>query len=178
MKTTKTSAKRVEIHNLILEIRSKKVIVDADLARLYGVPTRVLNQAVRRNRDRFPQDFMFTLTSDEKAEVITICDHLSRLKFSASLPNVFTEHGVVMAATVLKTPRAIQISIFVVRAFVELRERAVLHSELIAKINELERRVGAHDQAIQSLITAIRQLIMPTERGQRSIGFSIRKEKP
>jgi len=93
----------------------QKVILDADLAKLYGVTTKRLNQQVKRNRERFPEDFMFQLTTEEKAEVVANCDHLSRLKFSPASPYAFTEHGAVMAASVLNTPRAIEVSIFVVR---------------------------------------------------------------
>lgn len=89
------------LESLILTIRGHKVMIDADLAELYGIETRTLNQAVKRNTDRFPKDFMFRLTTEEKSEVITNCDHLRRLKFAQSLPYAFTEHGAIMAATVL-----------------------------------------------------------------------------
>jgi hypothetical protein len=111
-----------QIEQRILLIRGQRVMLDADLAMLYGVPTRVLNQAVRRNAKRFPQDFMFKLTQSEKNEVITICDHLKNLKYAKALPNAFTEHGAIMVASVLNTQRAMQVSVFVVRAFVKLRE--------------------------------------------------------
>ena len=97
-------------------------MLDADLAELYGVPTKALNQAVRRNKDRFPTDFMFRLTRQEKTEVVTNCDHLQKLKFSPVLPYAFTEHGAVMLANILNAPNAIKVSVYVVRAFVKLRE--------------------------------------------------------
>jgi len=97
------------IGSFILVIREQKVILDADLAELYGVSTKVFNQAVRRNHDRFPEDFMFRLTAEEKGEVVTNCDHLSKLKYSSTLPYAFTEHGAIMAANVLNAPRAITI---------------------------------------------------------------------
>src|SRR3970040_1264518 len=105
------------VERRILSIRGQRVMLDADLAVLYGVSTRVLNQAVKRNRERFPEDFMFRLTVAEKAEVITNCDHLRPLRFSPALPYAFTEHGAIMLASVLNTPIAVQASVQVVRAF-------------------------------------------------------------
>lgn len=96
---------------LILNLRGQKVLLDADLAAIYGVPTKALNQAVKRNADRFPEDFMFRISKDEKAEVVTICDHLSRLRFSKSLPYAFTEHGALMAANILNSPDAVRMSV-------------------------------------------------------------------
>ena len=105
------------IQNRILLIRGEKVIVDADLAEFYGVSTKVLNQAVRRNKERFPEDFMFQLNKNEKVEVVTNCDHLEKLKFSPVNPLVFTEHGALMAASILNSQRAVEVSLFIVRAF-------------------------------------------------------------
>jgi len=99
-----------KIEQRILLIRGEKVIVDADLAEFYGVQTKVLNQAVKRNKDRFPEDFMFRLTKTEKDELVTNCDHLEKLKFSPTTPQVFTEHGAIMAANVLKSARAIKLA--------------------------------------------------------------------
>jgi len=110
------------VEKTILLVRGKKVILDADLAKLYGVTTKRLNQQVKRNSDRFPEDFMFRLTQKEKNKVVANCNHLSNLRFSPALPHAFTEHGAIMAASVLNTPRAIESSIFVVRAFVRLRQ--------------------------------------------------------
>jgi hypothetical protein len=109
------------IEKCILLIRGFKVILDADLAWLYNVPTKALNQAVRRNPDRFPADFAFQLNDEEKREVVTVCDHLPTLKFTPKNPLVFTEYGAVMAASVLNSPRAIKMSVYVVRAFINLR---------------------------------------------------------
>jgi len=160
------------IENKILLIRGQKVIVDADLAELYGVTTKQLNQQVKRNKDRFPEDFMFHITRNEKAEVVTICDHLSQLKFSPVLPYAFTEHGAIMAASVLNSKRAVEISVYVVRAFVKLRELLGTHKELARKLTELERKLGAHDQAIISIVEAIEQLMLPPEpKKKRPIGF-------
>jgi len=109
------------VQDRILLVRGQKVIIDADLAVLYGVNTKRLNEQVKRNRKRFPQDFVFQLSESEKDEVVANCDHLERLKYSPSTPYAFTEHGALMAATVLKTEQAVQVSVYVVRAFVQLR---------------------------------------------------------
>jgi hypothetical protein len=157
----------------ILTIRGRSVMIDADLAELYGVQTRVLNQAVRRNRERFPAEFMFQLTRAEKNEVITSCDHLVRLKFSPVLPLAFTEHGTLMLGNVLTSERAIEVSVMVVRAFVSIRQMLSAHKDLAAKLNELERKVGGHDDAIADLIDAIRRLAAsPPGRKSRPIGFT------
>ena len=167
-----------QIESRIFLILGQKVMLDADLAELYGVETRVLNQAVKRNLERFPEDFMFQLTAAEKAEVVTNCDHLAKLKFSPSLPYAFTEHGTIMAASVLNSPRAIETSVHVVRAFVHMRELLSGHKELAQKLAQLERKVGAHDKAIAEIINAIRQLMTPSEPNKkRPIGFAPWKEK-
>jgi hypothetical protein len=161
-----------KIEQAILLVRGEKVILDADLSALYGVDTKVLNQAVKRNVDRFPEDFMFRLTQAEKSEVVTNCDHLERLKFSPVLPWAFTEHGAIMAANVLSSPRAVQASVFVVRAFVRLRRMLLQHTELAAKLTELEGRVEKHDRKIIALIDAIRQLMAPPpEPPRKKLGF-------
>jgi len=149
------------IQQRILLIRGEKVIIDADLAEAYGVPTRRLNEQVRRNLKRFPGDFMFQLTLDEKAEVIANCDHLEKLKFSKALPLAFTEHGAIMAASILNSQKAVEVSVFVVRAFVQLREVLAGHKEIARKISQLERKLGDHDQQIMVLIEAIKQLMDP-----------------
>jgi ORF6N domain len=110
-----------KIERLILLIRGQKVMLDTDLAQLYGVSTKAFNQAIKRNTQRFPPDFMFRLTKREKTEVVTNCDHLKKLRFSPVLPAAFTEHGAIMAAAVLNSERAIKVSVYVVRAFVKLR---------------------------------------------------------
>lgn len=156
----------------ILVIRGFKIILDADLAEIYGVTTKALNQAVKRNHGRFPSDFMFQLTADEKREVVTICDHLSRLKFSASLPYAFTEHGALMLGNVLKSSQAVEVSLIVVRAFVQLREMLSNHKELALKLEELERKTSSHDQAIAGLIDAIRNLMQSPVASSSSIGFT------
>jgi len=167
-----------QIESRILIIRGHKVMLDADLAELYGVETKRLNEQVRRNIERFPEDFMFKLTANEKVEVVANCDHLDKLKYSPSLPYAFTEHGAIMAASVLNSPIAIEVSVHVVRAFVRLRELVAGHKELAQKLNQLERKVGAHDKAIAEIIIAIRQLMEPPEpKKKRPIGFAPWKEK-
>jgi phage regulator Rha-like protein len=159
------------IEHAILLIRGQRVMLDADLAKLYGVSTKRLNEQVKRNRDRFPDDFMFQLTPDEKAEVVANCDHLQRLKFSPALPYAFTEHGAIMVASVLNTSRAIEVSVYVVRAFVKLREMLGTHKEMARKLAELERKLETHDTRIRSLFDAIRQLMAPPAKPRRHIGF-------
>ena len=160
------------IERAVLVLRGHRVILDADLAALYGTSTKALNQAVKRNAERFPADFMFRLTEEEKAEVVTTCDHLSRLKFSPALPAAFTEHGAIMAASVLYSARAIEMSLLVVRAFVKVRTVLVTHRALSAKLAELERQLSAHDQKIVALFGAIRGLMAPTVAPPRRIGFT------
>lgn len=161
------------IQQRILLIRGEKVIVDADLAEAYGVPTRRLNEQVRRNAERFPSDFMFQLNPEEKREVLANCDHLKNLKFSKAMPLVFTEHGAIMAASVLNSPKAVEVSVFVVRAFVQLREVLAGHKELAQKIAQLERKLGDHDDQILVLVEAIKQLMDPKPPPKiRQIGFN------
>lgn len=122
------------IASKILVLRGQRVMIDADLAELYGVPTKALNQAIKRNVERFPNDFMFQLTAAEKQEVVTNCDHLRNLKFSRTLPYAFTEHGAIQAANVLSSAQAIKVGIYVVRAFVRLRELFLLNTELAQRL--------------------------------------------
>jgi len=172
MAKSKAIVKVGRIQQRILLIRGVKVIIDADLAEAYGVPTRRLNEQVRRNQNRFPDDFMFQLTVEEKAEVIAFCDHLEKLKFSKALPLAFTEHGAIMAASVVNSPKAVEVSVFVVRAFVQLREAIAGHKELARKIAKLERKIGDHDEQIIILVEAIKQLMDPKLPPKtRRIGF-------
>jgi hypothetical protein len=165
-----------KIEQRILLIRGEKVIVDADLAEFYGAPTKRLNEQVKRNRDRFPNDFMFQLSAEEKSEVVANCDHLSKLKYSSSLPYVFTEHGAIMAASVLNSPRAVKVSVFIVRAFVKLRRMIAENKELSRKIVQIERHLTEHDNQIMDLVKAIKQLLKPDPLPRkRRIGFHSNK---
>jgi hypothetical protein len=160
-----------KIESRILLVRGHRVMLDADLAEVYGTSTKALNQAVKRNVDRFPADFMFRLDQQEKDEVITKCDHLQNLKFSPNLPFAFTEHGAIMLASVLSSSVAVQASIAVVRAFVRLREILAAHKELAQKLSELENRIEEHDQEIVALFEAIRELMEPVDKPAKPIGF-------
>lgn len=161
----------------ILLLRGQKVLLDADLAELYGVETKVLLQAVKRNRERFPEDFMFQLTADEFGNL--------RSQFVTSswggrryAPYVFTEQGVAMLSSVLKSPRAIAVNIEVMRAFVRLREMLSSNKELAAKLNELEHKLESHDQAIAGILNAIRELMKPPQPAEKlPIGFVTPQEK-
>ncbi len=156
------------IERAILLIRDQKVILDTDLARLYGVTTKRLNEQVKRNSGRFPSDFMFQLTAEEKAKVVANCDHLSKLKYSPVLPYAFTEHGAIMAASVLNTPKAIEVSVYVVRAFVRIREYLATHKELARKLAVLEKK---YDAQFKVVFDALRQLMAPPTKPRRRIGF-------
>ena len=133
----------------ILNIRNERVILDADLAPLYGVTTKRLNEQVKRNKKRFPEDFMFQLTKTEKDEVVANCDHLQKLKFSRTHPYAFTEHGVIMAANILNSDRAVEASVQVVRAFVRLRNLVSTHAEIGAQLAKLESHLAQHDDEIE-----------------------------
>ena len=161
------------IETLILHIRGKRVILDADLALLYGVTTKRLNEQVKRNKERFPDDFMLVLTPEEKNELVANCDRLKNLKHSTVLPFAFAEHGVIMAANVLNARRAAEISIYVVRAFVKLREVLRAHHELESKLRELEHKIATHDDAIRSLFSAIRKIMEPPALPSKKIGFDL-----
>lgn len=163
----------------ILVFRSHRVILDGDLAGLYGVTTKRLNEQVRRNASRFPEDFMFQLTDQEHQ---ALRSHLATSKTPAGrggrryLPHVFTEHGAIMAATVLNSPRAVEVSVYVVRAFVRLREVLASNQELTKRLDELEARIqkklATHDEAIAAILSAIRQLMSPPAPERRPIGFT------
>ena len=169
MKDIKTT---VYVESLIQLVRGQKVIIDADLANLYGVTTKRLNEQVKRNLNRFPQDFMFQLTSNEKNEVVANCDHLTGLKFSKVSPQAFTEHGAIMAATILNSPQAVEMSVFVVRAFVKMREVLGLTQVMEKRLAEIEKKLLLHDSSLRDLYERIRPLLLPPpETPNRKIGF-------
>ena len=163
-------AKRVA--SKILVLRNQRIILDADLAQLYGVPVKRLNEQVKRNFQRFPPDFLFTLTGAEyknlrSQDATSSSPHGGR----RYLPNAFTEHGAIMAATVLNSKRAIEMSIFVVRAFVRMRETLLVNQNVVSKLSELETRLDEHDVELQDLVEAIRELMTPLPANARRIGF-------
>ena len=167
------------VESRILILRHQRVILDNDLAELYGVSVKRLNEQVRRNRERFPADFMFQLTAKEdqilRSQIATSSQKHGGRRYP---PYAFTEHGAIMAATVLNSKQAIEMSVFVVRAFVRMREMLVNNRQLAAKINELDRRLETHDTAIQDLIDAIKELMAPEESSKRKIGFQLPPGKP
>ena len=167
-----------DVGSLIITIRNQKVIIDRDLAEIYGVETRRLNEQVKRNPDRFPEDFMFQLTKEEADVWVRSRSQFAILKRGKTikyLPYAFTEHGAIMAANVLKSPKAVRMSVFVVRAFVKLREMLAAHKDLAHKLAELERKLQNHDESIRSLVVAIRQLMAPPEPEppKKRIGFLV-----
>jgi len=176
------------IESRILLLRRQRVLIDADLAVLYGVTTKALNQAVKRNSARFPIDFVFQTTDAEKAEVVTNCDHLKQLKFSKTKPYAFTEYGAVALANVLASTQAIEMGIYVVRAFVQLRQLAASHSDLAKRLADLEMKTEDFALAqqgvnrntkiqLKEIVETLRELAttmtppMPAASSKRPIGF-------
>lgn len=178
----------------IFELRGRRVILDADLAEIYGVTTKRLNEAVKRNQERFPEDFVFQIDLQEVA--------ILRSQFATSnngqydmrsqsatasrrnaryAPFAFTEHGAIMAAALLNSPQAVQMSLFVVRAFVQMREALAGHQELAKKLTELERklteRLDEHERAILHLLDEMKQLVEPPEPPRKRIGFGVAESR-
>jgi phage regulator Rha-like protein len=164
----------VSVESRILVLREQKVILDSDLAELYDVPVKRLNEQVKRNQERFPPDFMFRLNAEEsdalRSQTATSKTGRGGRRYA---PYAFTEHGAIMAATVLNSERAVEMSVFVVRAFVRLREMLATNQQLASKIDELEQRLDTHDASIQELIEAIRELMAPEPAKGRRIGFQL-----
>jgi hypothetical protein len=163
-----------QISSAILVVRRQRVILDADLAALYGVTTKALNQAVKRNVERFPDDFLFRLTRSEvqalnRSQSVTGSQKHRDPRFP---PLAFTEHGAIMAATILNSTRAVEMSLYVVRAFVQLRELLASNVALARRLDELERQLEGHDAAITAILSAIRELMNPPEAERRGIGFT------
>jgi hypothetical protein len=162
----------------ILVLRGHRVLLDTDLADLYDVSTKRFNEQIRRNRERFPEDFMFQLTTEELAALrsqIATLKGGGRGQHRKYLPYAFTEHGTIMAATILNSPRAVQMSVYVVRAFVKLREVLASNEELAQKLELLERKLDTHDQLIVGILKSIHQLMNPTQT--RAIGFTADLER-
>ena len=168
------------IHSLILTIRGQRVMLDSDLARIYGVTTIRLNEQLRRNADRFPNDFAFRLTREELANLRSQIAISSLHGGRRYLPWVFTEHGAIMLASVLSSSVAVDASVRVVRAFVFFREQLLVNRELAKKFSELEKRVEGHDESISALFEAIRRLLEPPDEGEakKEMGFHIRETAP
>jgi len=161
-----------KIESKIFLIRGQKVMLDRDLAMLYGVPTFVLNQAVKRNIERFPADFMFSLTREEILRIsqIVISSGRATLKYSKNV-NAFTEQGIAMLSGILNSKRAIQVNIMIMRTFIKLKQMIATHKELAYKIEELERKYKKHDREIDSIFNAIKKMLEPPKSPQRKIGF-------
>ena len=169
--------KIANLESAIHLIRGQRVMLDSDLAAIYGVTTKRLNEQLRRNRSRFPSDFAFQLTAEEftnlKSQIATSSFHGGR----RYRPWVFTEHGALMLASVLNSEIAVQASVRVVRAFVRLREMVAANAQLAVKLEELERRFDSHDDAIANLFATLKQLLEPPEAPKRrEIGFHVREE--
>ena len=162
----------------IRHLRSEKVLLDSDLAQLYGVTTGNLNKAVNRNRHRFPSDFMFQLTAEEAKRLIFQLGISKSRGGRRHMPYAFTEQGVAMLSSVLNSERAVKVNIAIMRAFVNMRRMLETNRELARKFSELERRVGKHDEEIAAIIEAIRQLMAPAEKPRREIGFHVREKTP
>jgi len=158
-------------------IRGQKVLLDSDLAALYGVTTGNLNKAVKRNAQRFPSDFMFRLSTQE-VQNLRFQFGISRWGGRRALPYVFTEQGIAMLSSVLNSDRAIRVNIAIMRVFVKLRQTLETNRELAQNFSELEQRVGKHDEEIAAIFQAIRQLMAPSEEPRREIGFHMREKPP
>ena len=160
------------VEGLILFLREERVLLDADLAKIYGITTKALNQAVKRNAERFPNDFMFQLSDVEKQEVVTNCDHLTRLKYSNARPYAFTEHGALMVASVLNSNRAIAMSIYVIKAFVKMREELMANETVLRRLAEMDQTLLMHDEGLRDLYEKLMPLLEPgPEPVRRKIGF-------
>ncbi len=174
--STMTPTRKVDnVEGAIYLIRGQRVMLDSDLAAIYGVTTKRLNEQLRRNRKRFPQDFAFQLTTEEfrnlRPQFATSKGRGGRRYF----PSVFTEHGAIMLASVVNSDIAVQASVRVVRAFVRLREMVAANAQLAAKLEELERRLDSHDEAIVDLFAALKRLLEPEPKPKREIGFHARE---
>ncbi len=178
MATDTPAQDRSSLTSRIHFVRGQKIMLDADLAELYGISTRVFNQAIKRNSERFPLDFMFRLDDKEYKSLRSqfVISNVGRGGRRHS-PMAFTEHGAIMAATILNSQRAIEMSVFIVRAFVQLRDMVSNHSELTDKLNKLESKVSGHDQEIANLFETIRQLMMSPTQTRRFVGFRTNRQE-
>lgn len=165
------------IHKIYF-IRGQKVMIDTDLADLYGVPTKRLNEQVKRNIQRFPKDFMFQLTQDEKKWLIQKNSDLNKLKFSSNLPLAFTEHGAVMLASILNSQRAMEVNIQLVRVFIKMRELILSHKDLLIEMEEIRKKVANQDDKIELVFDYLTQFIAQQEQPniRESIGFKPKRK--
>ena len=163
------------IMSKILLIRNQKVMIDSDLATLYGVTTKRLNEQVKRNIKRFPSNFMFQLTEIEKAEVVANCDHLKKLKFSSSLPYVFTEHGTMMLGNVLSSDRAIEFSIKIVEAFIKMREFLNNNLSVKLEIEEIKKKLINHDKNIELVFNYLDEMMEKQDNPKERIKIGYKK---
>jgi len=169
--------KSIPLDQRIITIRGQRVILDTDLAEVYGATTRRLNEQVKRNQGRFPSDFSFQLSETEKAEVVAKCDHLLRLKFSPVLPRAFTEHGALMAANLLKSPRAVAMSLYVIRAFIKIREELVANAAILKRLAEIDKTLVIHDVTLREILQKLRPLLEPPPLPPKpEIGFHIKED--
>ena len=164
------------IANQIITLRGKKVMIDSDLAKLYGVSTKRLNEQVKRNLKRFPEDFMFRISKEEKNQIILQFVHLNNLKFSSVLPMVFTEHGAVMLASIINSERAIETNIQIVRVFTNIRQMLFDNSELRYEIEKIKKKVDNHSKNIELVFQYLDELLEKKVKPRRLIGFKIHKK--
>jgi hypothetical protein len=161
------------ISNKIYFIRNQKVMIDRDLAELFAIPTKRLNEQVKRNINRFPNHFMFQLTEFEKNELVANCDHLKNLKFSKSLPYAFSEHGILMLSNVLNSERAITFSIKIIEVFIEMREYLIQNLSLKNEIEEIRKKLNNHDKNIELVFSYLDELMEKQEnqKPRKKIGY-------
>ncbi len=160
-----------EIANRILIIRGQRIMLDYDLAKLYGVETKYLTRQVTRNKDRFPDEFVFQLTQQERDELVTNWHQFEPLKHSSTMPRAFTEHGVAMLSSVLRSKQAIAINLFIIKTFIRMRQLIESHSELAKQLTKLESKSNKHDEEIQGIIQIIQRLLAQEEKPKRRMGF-------
>ena len=169
------------IVNKIFIIRGEKVIMDRDLSELYGVLPKVLNQAIKRNYSRFPEDFMFELTKKEvdslRSQIVTLNDGSARGKHSKYLPYAFTEQGVAMLSSVLNSDRAVQVNIQIIRVYTKMRKFLSTHKDILLKLEQLERKTSSHDEKIELIFEYIKQLVQQKNEPRKRIGFKTKGEE-
>lgn len=165
------------IVNKILLIRGQRVMIDSDLAELYGVPTKRLNEQIKRNIRRFPELFMFELTREEKDEVVANCDHLNKLKHSSFLPNVFTQYGVLQAANILNSDRAILMGNRIIEVFIKMHEMLLTHKDILLKLEQMEGQVVQNSEDIQMIFEALKQLLNAPQEERKPVGYKITGKK-